>query len=66
MATVLIVDDDEAIRELYRHIASDAGHQVLLAKDKRGYGRASALIKGVMLTGILYAVLVFYLVNFKY
>ena len=33
MATVLIVDDDEAIRELYRHIASDAGHQVLLARD---------------------------------
>ena len=33
MATVLIVDDDETIRELYRHIVSDAGHQVLLAKD---------------------------------
>ena len=33
MATVLIVDDDEVIRELYQHIVSDAGHQVLSAKD---------------------------------
>ena len=40
--------------------------QVILAKDKCGYGRASSLIKMVMLTGILYSVLVFYLVNFKY
>lgn len=40
--------------------------QVVLARDKRGYGKASTMIKGVMLTGILYAVLVFYLVNFKY
>ena len=40
--------------------------QVLVAKNKQGYGRASKLIKVVMLTGILYSVLVFYLVNFKY
>jgi len=40
--------------------------QVIKAKDKQGYGRASTLIKLVMLTGILYSVLVFYLVNFKY
>jgi len=40
--------------------------QVLKAKDKQGYGRASKVIKLVMLTGILYTVLVFYLVNFKY
>jgi 4-hydroxybenzoate polyprenyltransferase len=40
--------------------------QVIRAKDKHGYGRASTLIKVVMLTGILYSVLVFYLVNFKY
>lgn len=40
--------------------------QVILANNKRGYGLASSLIKIVMLTGILYSVLVFYLVNFKY
>ena len=40
--------------------------QMIIAKDKRGYGRASTLIKLVMLTGILYSILVFYLVNFKY
>lgn len=40
--------------------------QVLRAKDKHGYGRASTLIKVIMLTGILYSVVVFYLVNFKY
>ena len=40
--------------------------QVLSAKTKRGYSRASNLIKIVMLTGILYSALVFYLVNFKY
>ena len=40
--------------------------QVLVAKTKRGYSRASNLIKIVMLTGILYSALVFYLVNFKY
>jgi 4-hydroxybenzoate polyprenyltransferase len=40
--------------------------QVLVAKDKKGYRRASTLIKWIMLTGILYSVLVFYLVNFMY
>lgn len=40
--------------------------QVILAKDKKGYHRASNLIKLIMLTGILYSVLVFYLVQFKY
>lgn len=40
--------------------------QVLLARDKKGYHRASNLIKLVMLTGILYTVMVFYLVQFKY
>ncbi len=40
--------------------------QILIAKNKRDYGRASTLIKIVMLTGILYSALVFYLVNFKY
>ncbi len=40
--------------------------QVILARDKKGYHRASNLIKLIMLTGILYTVLVFYLVQFKY
>ena len=40
--------------------------QVLSARDKRDFRRASALIKIIMLAGILYSVLVFYLVNFKY
>ena len=40
--------------------------QVMTARDKRGYHRASRLIKLVMLTGILYSVVVFYLVGFKY
>jgi 4-hydroxybenzoate polyprenyltransferase len=40
--------------------------QVLIARDKRGYRRASILIKLTMLSGILYSVLVFYLVSFKY
>jgi len=38
--------------------------QVLLARDKRSYRRASLLIKVVMLAGILYSVVVFYLVVF--
>ena len=40
--------------------------QVLLARDKRAYRRASLLIKLVMLAGILYSVVVFYLAGFKY
>lgn len=40
--------------------------QVLTARDKRAYHRASILIKLIMLFGILYSVLVFYLVGFKY
>jgi 4-hydroxybenzoate polyprenyltransferase len=40
--------------------------QVIAAKDKRAYHRASTLIKLVMLSGILYSALVFYLVGFKY
>jgi 4-hydroxybenzoate polyprenyltransferase len=40
--------------------------QVTRASDKRGYHRASRLIKLVMLSGILYSVVVFYLIGFKY
>jgi 4-hydroxybenzoate polyprenyltransferase len=40
--------------------------QVIVAGDKKGYHRASTLIKLVMLAGILYSVVVFYLVTFKY
>ncbi|MDF1574024.1 MAG: geranylgeranylglycerol-phosphate geranylgeranyltransferase [Bacteroidales bacterium] len=40
--------------------------QVITARDKRAYHRASTLIKLVMLFGILYSVVVFYLVSFKY
>ena len=40
--------------------------QVILARDKRAYRRASFLIKGIMLAGILYSVVVFYLASFKY
>lgn len=40
--------------------------QVLSTDSKKGYRRASGLIKLVMLAGILYSVLVFYLTTFKY
>lgn len=40
--------------------------QVMIARDKRSFHRASILIKLIMLTGILYSALVFYLVGFKY
>ena len=40
--------------------------QVIAAREKRAYHRASVLIKLIMLSGILYSVLVFYLVGFKY
>ena len=40
--------------------------QVSTASSKKGYHRASTLIKLVMLFGILYSVLVFYLVSFMY
>ena len=40
--------------------------QVILARTKGDYHRASTLIKLIMLTGVLYSFLVFYLVNFKY
>jgi hypothetical protein len=39
---------------------------VIRARDKRGYHRASTLIKLIMLSGILYSGVVFYLVGFKY
>lgn len=40
--------------------------QILRAREKKDYHRASTLIKLIMLSGILYSVLVFFLVNFKY
>ncbi len=40
--------------------------QVLIAKDRKGFRKASTLIKWIMLSGILYSVLVFYLVTFKF
>jgi 4-hydroxybenzoate polyprenyltransferase len=40
--------------------------QVMTARDKRAYRRASTLIKLVILFGIFYSVVVFYLVRFKY
>ncbi|MCP4312021.1 MAG: UbiA family prenyltransferase [Bacteroidetes bacterium] len=40
--------------------------QIMAAKEKRDYHRASTLIKLIMLFGILYSALVFFLVNFKY
>ena len=40
--------------------------QVMVARDKRSYHRASMLIKLVMLFGIGYSVVVFYLIGFKY
>ena len=39
---------------------------VIRAEEKRDYHRASTLIKLIMLLGILYSVMVFFLVNFKY
>ena len=39
---------------------------VIRAEEKRDYYRASTLIKLIMLLGILYSVMVFFLVNFKY
>ena len=39
---------------------------VLRAGDRKGFHRASTLIKLIMLTGILYSFMVSYLVNFKY
>jgi 4-hydroxybenzoate polyprenyltransferase len=40
--------------------------QILRAREKKDFHRASTLIKLIMLNGILYSVLVFFLVNFKY
>jgi 4-hydroxybenzoate polyprenyltransferase len=40
--------------------------QVMVAREKQAYHRASILIKLIMLSGILYSVLVFCLVAFKY
>jgi len=40
--------------------------QILRAEKKKDYHRASTLIKLIMLSGILYSLLVFFLVNFKY
>jgi 4-hydroxybenzoate polyprenyltransferase len=39
---------------------------VALAHNRRAFHTASTLIKLIMLTGILYSAMVFYLVNFKY
>lgn len=40
--------------------------QMMLARDKKDFHRASTLIKLIMLSGILYSVMVFYLVTFRY
>jgi 4-hydroxybenzoate polyprenyltransferase len=40
--------------------------QLIRARDKRAYSRASLFIKLVMLAGILYSIVVFYLAGFKY
>ncbi len=40
--------------------------QVLVARNKRDFHRASILIKFIMLWGILYSVMVFYLATFRY
>ncbi|MEN8157015.1 MAG: geranylgeranylglycerol-phosphate geranylgeranyltransferase [Bacteroidota bacterium] len=40
--------------------------QMIAARNKKDFHRASRLIKLIMLTGILYSGVVFYLVNFKY
>ena len=40
--------------------------QVITASGKRGFHRASILIKLVMISGILYSAVVFYLLGFKY
>ena len=32
-ATILVVDDDESIRRLFRQILTEAGYQVLVACD---------------------------------
>lgn len=42
------------------------GFTVSLAKDKRSYSKASQLIKIIMLAGILYSGMVFYLITFRY
>lgn len=42
------------------------GIRIITARDKKGYHRASTLIKLIMLSGILYSVVVFCLVSFKY
>lgn len=42
MADILIVDDDAAIRELFKFVFEDAGHAVRLARDGRE-GLAAAL-----------------------
>jgi 4-hydroxybenzoate polyprenyltransferase len=40
--------------------------RTLTARSTRDFHRASAMIKLIMLTGILYSAMVFYLVQFKY
>lgn len=40
--------------------------RVITARKKEHYHTASILVKGIMLSGILYSVAVFYLVTFKY
>jgi len=39
---------------------------VLLAKNKKDFHRASMMIKWIMLSGVLYSVVVFYLIRFRY
>jgi len=40
--------------------------RILTARNKKDYHQASTLIKLIMLTGILYSGMVYYLINFKY
>ncbi len=46
MAKILIVDDEPAIRELFKYVFEDAGHQVALAND--GLQALDALQGGAM------------------
>ena len=54
MARILIVDDEEAIREMFRDVLETAGHQVLEAEDgKKGIAVQQTLGVDLVITDMI-------------
>ena len=53
MASILVVDDQLVMRNMFKTILSSEGHEITLAKDgKEGYKQATAKVFDIVLTDL--------------